>query len=62
MCEKLVDVEENFQLWRFRHVKTVERIIGFKPGTGGTAGVAFLRKSLEVPLFPELIDVRTEIH
>jgi tryptophan 2,3-dioxygenase len=62
MCEKLVDVEENFQLWRFRHVKTVERIIGFKPGTGGTAGVAFLRKSLEVSLFPELIDVRTEIH
>jgi tryptophan 2,3-dioxygenase len=62
MCEKLVDVEENFQLWRFRHVKTVERIIGFKAGTGGTAGVAFLRKSLEVSLFPELIDVRTEIH
>ncbi|MGQ0545014.1 MAG: tryptophan 2,3-dioxygenase [Betaproteobacteria bacterium] len=61
MCEKLVDVEENFQLWRFRHVKTVERIIGFKPGTGGTAGVAFLRKTLEAPLFPELIDVRTEI-
>ena len=61
MCEKLVDVEENFQLWRFRHVKTVERIIGFKPGTGGTAGVAFLRKSLEVSLFPELIDVRTQI-
>jgi tryptophan 2,3-dioxygenase len=62
MCEKLVDVEENFQLWRFRHVKTVERIIGFKPGTGGTAGVAFLRQSLETSLFPELIDVRTEIH
>jgi len=61
MCEKLVDVEENFQLWRFRHVKTVERVIGFKRGTGGTAGVAFLRKSLEVSLFPELIDVRTEI-
>ncbi len=61
MCEKLVDVEENFQLWRFRHVKTVERVIGFKRGTGGTAGVAFLRKTLEVALFPELIDVRTEI-
>jgi tryptophan 2,3-dioxygenase len=61
MCEKLVDVEENFQLWRFRHVKTVERIIGYKPGTGGTAGVAFLRKTLERPLFPELVDVRTEI-
>jgi len=61
MCEKLVDVEENFQLWRFRHVKTVERVIGFKRGTGGTAGVAFLRKTLEVALFPELIDVRTVI-
>jgi tryptophan 2,3-dioxygenase len=62
MCEKLVDVEENFQLWRFRHVKTVERIIGFKPGTGGTTGVAFLRRTLEASLFPELVDVRTEIH
>jgi|CXWL01.1.fsa_nt_gi tryptophan 2,3-dioxygenase len=61
MCEKLVDVEENFQLWRFRHVKTVERVIGFKRGTGGTSGVAFLRKTLERTLFPELIDVRTEI-
>jgi tryptophan 2,3-dioxygenase len=61
MCEKLVDVEENFQLWRFRHVKTVERIIGYKRGTGGTAGVPFLRQTLEVQLFPELIDVRTEI-
>ena len=61
MCEKLVDVEENFLLWRFRHVKTVERIIGFKRGTGGTAGVPFLRRTLELSLFPELIDVRTEI-
>jgi tryptophan 2,3-dioxygenase len=61
MCEKLVDVEENYQLWRFRHVKTVERTIGFKRGTGGTAGVGYLRKTLEVALFPELIDVRTEI-
>jgi tryptophan 2,3-dioxygenase len=61
MCEKLVDLEENFQLWRFRHIKTVERVIGFKRGTGGTAGVAFLRKTLENPLFPELLDVRTEI-
>ncbi|HEX2334016.1 MAG TPA: tryptophan 2,3-dioxygenase family protein [Burkholderiales bacterium] len=61
MCEKLVDVEENFLLWRFRHVKTVERIIGYKRGTGGTAGVSFLRKTLETSLFPELIDVRTEI-
>src|SRR5690349_19203344 len=61
MCEKLVDLEENFQLWRFRHVKTVERVIGFKRGTGGTAGVSFLRRTLEIALFPELIDVRTEI-
>jgi tryptophan 2,3-dioxygenase len=61
MCEKLVDVEENFQLWRFRHVKTVERVIGFKRGTGGSEGVAFLRRSLDVALFPELIDVRTQL-
>jgi tryptophan 2,3-dioxygenase len=54
-------VEENFLLWRFRHVKTVERIIGFKRGTGGTAGVSFLRRTLETALFPELIDVRTEL-
>jgi len=61
MCEKLVDVEENFLLWRFRHVKTVERIIGFKRGTGGTSGVSFLKSTLETKLFPELIDVRTEL-
>ncbi len=61
MCEKLVDVEENFQLWRYRHVKTVERIIGFKRGTGGTSGVPFLRRALELSFFPELIDVRTEV-
>lgn len=61
MCEKLVDVEEGFQLWRFRHLKTVERIIGHKPGTGGSSGVGFLRQALEIQFFPELIDVRTEI-
>jgi tryptophan 2,3-dioxygenase len=61
MCEKLVDVEESFQLWRFRHMKTVERIIGHKTGTGGSSGVAFLRRALDVTFFPELIDVRTEI-
>ncbi|MGH8307729.1 MAG: tryptophan 2,3-dioxygenase [Gammaproteobacteria bacterium] len=61
MCEKLVDVEEYFQLWRFRHMKTVERIIGHKKGTGGSSGVAFLRKALDLTFFPELIDVRTEI-
>jgi len=61
MCEKLVDVEEYFQLWRFRHMKTVERIIGHKKGTGGSSGVAFLRKALDLTFFPELIDVRTDI-
>lgn len=61
MAEKLVDIEEQFQLWRFRHVKTVERIIGFKPGTGGSSGVAFLRKALDLVFFPELWDVRTQI-
>jgi len=61
MAEKLVDVEEQFSLWRFRHVKTVERIIGFKTGTGGSSGVPFLRQGLMVRLFPEIWDVRTEI-
>ena len=61
MCEKLVDVEEAFQLWRFRHMKTVERIIGYKPGTGGSSGVAFLRRALDRTFFPELIDVRSVI-
>jgi len=61
MCEKLIDVEEGFQLWRFRHVKTVERIIGHKAGTGGSSGVAYLRRALEQSFFPELIDVRTLI-
>ncbi|MGH8523763.1 MAG: tryptophan 2,3-dioxygenase [Gammaproteobacteria bacterium] len=61
MCEKLVDVEENFLLWRFRYVKTVERIIGYKRGTGGSSGVAFLKQALDLTFFPELLDVRTEI-
>jgi tryptophan 2,3-dioxygenase len=61
MCEKLVDMEVNFQLWRFRHLKTVERIIGFKRGTGGSSGVKFLREAIDIRLFPELIDVRTAI-
>ena len=60
-CEELVDLEENFQLWRFRHVKTVERTIGFKRGTGGSSGVAFLRAALDLTFFPELYAVRTEI-
>ena len=61
MCEKLVDVEEYFQLWRFRHMKTVERIIGFRRGTGGSSGVSFLQKALDLTFFPELLDVRTEL-
>ena len=59
MCEKLVDVEEYFQLWRFRHMKTVERIIGFREGTGGSSGVAFLRQALNLTFFPELFALRT---
>ena len=57
--EELVDLEDYFRQWRFRHVTTVERVIGFKQGTGGTAGVGYLRKMLEVRLFPELWDLRT---
>jgi tryptophan 2,3-dioxygenase len=53
-CEELVDLEENFQLWRFRHLKTVERTIGVKRGTGGSSGVAFLRAALDLTFFPEL--------
>jgi tryptophan 2,3-dioxygenase len=61
MCEKLVDVEEYFQLWRFRHMKTVERIIGFRPGTGGSSGVGFLKQALELTFFPELLAARTAL-
>jgi len=61
MCEKLVDVEVNLQRWRFRHLCAVERIIGHKRGTGGSSGVDFLRRALDLRSFPELIDVRTEI-
>jgi tryptophan 2,3-dioxygenase len=61
LCEELVDVEESFQLWRFRHMKTVERIIGYKRGTGGSSGVGFLRRALDLTFFPELLEVRTEI-
>ncbi|MFT2818310.1 tryptophan 2,3-dioxygenase [Leifsonia sp. A12D58] len=60
-CEELVDLEDNFQLWRFRHLKTVQRIIGMKHGTGGSSGAAFLQKALELTFFPELFAVRTEI-
>ena len=52
-------METNFQLWRFRHMKTVERIIGYRRGTGGSSGVGFLKQALELTFFPELLDVRT---
>lgn len=58
LAEKLVDLEDYFRRWRFNHVTTVERVIGFKRGTGGTAGVSYLRRMLEVELFPELWHVR----
>jgi tryptophan 2,3-dioxygenase len=61
LAEELVDLEDAFRLWRFRHVTTVERIIGFKRGTGGTSGVGYLRKMLDVVLFPELWRLRTEL-
>lgn len=61
LCESLVDLEVNFQLWRFRHLKTVERIIGYKRGTGGSSGVSFLKQALELTFFPELFDVRTAL-
>jgi tryptophan 2,3-dioxygenase len=60
-AEEFVDVEDLFQQWRFRHMKTVERIIGYKTGTGGSSGVAFLRRALELTFFPELLAVRTSI-
>ena len=61
MAEKLVDFEDYFRRWRFNHVTTVERVIGFKRGTGGTAGINYLKRMLEVELFPELWRVRTEL-
>lgn len=61
MCEKLIDVDEQQALWRFRHVKVVQRIIGWKRGTGGTSGVDYLKTLVDVLLFPDLWDVRTEL-
>jgi tryptophan 2,3-dioxygenase len=60
-AEKLVDLEHRFQTWRFSHMKTVERIIGYRRGTGGTAGVHYLQKALDLRFFPELWNVRTAI-
>jgi tryptophan 2,3-dioxygenase len=61
LCEDLVDLETQFQLWRFRHMRTVMRIIGFKRGTGGSSGVSFLKRALDLTFFPELFEVRTSI-
>jgi tryptophan 2,3-dioxygenase len=61
LAEKLIDVEDWFQQWRFRHMKTVERIIGFKTGTGGSSGVGFLKKALDHRFFPELWSLRTAL-
>ncbi len=61
LCEDLVDLETQFQLWRFRHMRTVMRIIGFKRGTGGSSGVDFLKRALDLTFFPELFEVRTRI-
>jgi len=59
LAERLVDLDHRFQVWRYQHMKTVERIIGYKPGTGGTAGVSYLAKALRLRLFPELWEART---
>ncbi|HEY3729749.1 MAG TPA: tryptophan 2,3-dioxygenase family protein [Steroidobacteraceae bacterium] len=61
LAERLVDLDHRFQIWRFQHMKTVERIIGYKPGTGGTAGVSYLAKALRLRLFPELWEARTSM-
>ncbi|WP_020393619.1 tryptophan 2,3-dioxygenase [Thiolinea disciformis] len=61
MAEKLVDFEDYFRRWRFNHVTTVERVIGFKRGTGGTGGVSYLKRMLDVELFPDIWHVRTEL-
>jgi len=61
LAEKLVDLEDYFRRWRFNHVTTVERVIGFKRGTGGTGGISYLKRMLEVELFPELWHLRTDL-
>ena len=61
LCERFVDLDEGVQEWRYRHVKMVERTIGFKRGTGGSPGVPYLRETLFRPLFPDLWEIRTEL-
>jgi tryptophan 2,3-dioxygenase len=61
LAEKLVDIEDAFQQWRFKHMYTVQRIIGSKKGTGGSSGVTFLKRALDVSFFPELFEVRTHL-
>ena len=61
LAERLIDVDHKFQTWRFQHMKTVERIIGHKPGTGGTGGVSYLAKALELRFYPELWQIRTSM-
>lgn len=61
LAEKLVDIEDAFQNWRFRHMFTVQRIIGNRPGTGGSSGVPFLKKAIDISFFPELFAIRTEL-
>ena len=61
VCERLVDLDEGLQEWRYRHVKMVERTIGTKPGTGGSAGSAYLRTTLNEPVFPDLWAIRSRL-
>jgi tryptophan 2,3-dioxygenase len=61
VCERMVDLDEGFQEWRYRHVKMVERTIGSRPGTGGSPGAKYLRTTLNQPMFPDLWSVRGEL-
>ena len=61
LAEKLVDIEDSFQNWRFKHMYTVQRIIGNRMGTGGSSGVPFLKKALDTSFFPELFSIRTDL-
>jgi tryptophan 2,3-dioxygenase len=61
LAEELVDIEDAFQQWRFRHLRTVQRIMGFKRGTGGTAGAGYLSRALEIVFFPDLWELRTAL-